>query len=135
MKAIIASVFLLLSAPAFAVEIDFKPAILDAAEKPAQDCDHINQDDPKNPFCDKMVPLTLGRLAAAAVDQYEANLKPADIVARGSLARRIRKSLGATGKLDLDPRDIDLIKDQLTKMHIAPSYFEQANEALSATQK
>lgn len=133
----VAGLFFVLVGPAFAIEtqVDFTVQLMGPNNQAQQDCDHVNDADPKNPFCDKLVPLTLGRLAAAALDQVEPNLKPADIVERGSLARRIRDSLqvlSAThGKLSLDQRDVDLIKDQLAKMREAPSVIDQAYDLLT----
>jgi hypothetical protein len=117
------------------IQIDFTTQLTGPNGQTQQDCDHVNDTNPQSPFCDKFVPLTLGRLAAAALDQIEPNLKPEDIVERGSLARRIRASLSplsAThGKLGLDPRDIDLIKTQLAKMRENPSIIDQAYDLLA----
>lgn len=120
---------------ASATEINFSQDLLDASGKTAQDCDNINRSDPKAPYCDKYVNLTLGRLVAAAVDQTEQGLKPADIIIRGSLARKIRDAISPIspkkGKVDLDVRDIDLIKEQLAKMQIQPSTIDQAYDMLT----
>ncbi len=128
-----------LSEPALATEIDMSTILIGPNGQAQQDCDHI-VDDIKSPDygkCDKNVTLTLGRLAAAAVDQPDQGLKPADIVIRGSLARKIRKGLTVSGKwmLDLDPRDIDLIKEQIAKMRLNPSVLDQAFDLLSPPAK
>lgn len=123
-------------APAYAadIEIDMMTVLKAADGTPMPDCDHFNQDNPQAPFCDKTVPLTLGRLAAAAVDQIEPNLKPDEIVSRGHLVREIRNAIAplspTKGKLRLDPRDIDLIKTQIAKMRLSPSTVMQAYEML-----
>lgn len=117
------------------IVIDFSTPITDAAGKPVQDCDHVDFTDPKNPTCDKYVALTLGRLAAGAVDQPEQGLKAGDLVIRGQLATRIRKALldfhSTQGKVELDQRDVDLIKDQIAKMRLSPSVVAQAFELLA----
>lgn len=117
-----------------ATEVDMSAVLMAPDGRAQQDCDHV-VDDVKSPDygkCDRYVTLTLGRLAAGAVDQPEQGLKPADIVIRGSLARKIRKALTITGKwtVDLDPRDIDLIKDQISKMRLNPSVITQAYDLL-----
>jgi hypothetical protein len=132
---VLTSVFLI--SPAFAAEtqIDFTATLTGPNGVAQQDCDHVNENNPQAPFCDKFVPLTLGRLAAAALDQIEPNLKPEDIVVRGSLARRIRDSMSPLssthGKLGLDPRDIDLIRGQLAKMRENPSIIDEAYDLLT----
>ena len=123
-----------LSTPALAIEIDMSTVLMGANGQAQQDCDHV-VDDIKSPDygkCDKYVTLTLGRLAAGAVDQPDQGLKPADIVIRGSLARKIRKALTVSNKwtVDLDPRDIDLIKEQIAKTRLNPSVLDQAFELL-----
>jgi hypothetical protein len=123
-----------LSEPALAVEIDMSTILIGANGQAQQDCDHVI-DDIKSPDygkCDRYVTLTLGRLAAGAVDQPEQGLKPADIVIRGSLARKIRKAYTVSGKwtLDLDPRDVDLIKEQIAKTRLNPSVLDQAFDLL-----
>lgn len=128
-----------LIAPALAVEIDMSTILMGANGQAQQDCDHVI-DDIKSPDygkCDKYVTLTLGRLAAGAVDQPEQGLKPADIVIRGSLARKIRKAWTVSGKwtLDLDPRDVDLIRDQIAKTRLNPSVMTQAFDLLNPPAK
>jgi hypothetical protein len=135
----IAAVLAASIAPAHAVEIDMSHVLLAPDGKSQQDCDHVVEDakSPDYGKCDRYVNLTLGRLAAGAVDQPEQGMKPADIVIRGSLARRIRGALTVSGKwtVDLDPRDVDLIKDQIAKMRLNPSVITQAYDLLSPPAK
>jgi hypothetical protein len=127
--AIIALVFVVGVLPARAAEIDFSAVLHDAAGSEMKDCDHVNQDDPKVPFCDKYVPMTLSRVSAAAVDQIDQGVKAEDIVIRGQLAIKLRRS--ASGKIDLDQRDIDLIKAQVAKMRLPPSAIAEVFDLLS----
>lgn len=131
-----------LSEPALAAdtEVDMSVVLMGQDGKGQPDCDHII-DDVQSPLygrCDKYVILTLGRLAAGAVDRDEkdaaghSTLKPADIVIRGSLARKIRAALTVSGKwtVGLDPREIDLIHDQIAKTGLPPSVITQAFDLL-----
>lgn len=131
-------------AMAATVTVDFSPALLDASGQPQQDCDHVDRTNPRDVVCDKFVALTLGRLAATAVDQPDPALKLSEMKEHGDLALRIRKTLldfhSTQGKLELDTRDIELIKDSIAKMAtpqagvragLAPSLVAQAVELLS----
>jgi hypothetical protein len=126
----------LFAGPAAATEIDLSSVLMGADGKAFMDCDHVNDDSKSQEFgkCDKWVPLTMGRFAAGSVDRNDKDLKPADIVIRGSLARKIRAAMdpltGKPGKLDLDPRDIDLIHDQMAKSGLPPSVITQGFDLL-----
>jgi hypothetical protein len=123
------------------VHLDVSTQLVGPDGKVQQDCDHVADDisDPqKYGKCDRFVPLTIGRLAAGAVDRNDKDLKPADIVIRGFLARKIRAAVDPiTGKgtVDLDPRDVDLIHDQIAKTGLPPSVIIQAFDLLAPPAK
>ena len=116
------------------VEIDMNTILRTPLGDPVEDCDKINETDPTK--CDVKVPMTLGRLSAAAVDQIEQGIKPDEITSRGTLARKIRKALasakpaGSAAMLSLYDDDVKLIKAQLAKLKIAPSLIVQADMLL-----
>ena len=132
--AIVFATVVLASSSSMAAVIDLSRPLTDASGNPVQDCDHVSVRPPAAPACDKFVTLTLGRLAAGAVDQPQQNLKPADIIQRGELAIRIRRAMlnfhSTQGKLDISPSDLDLIREQIVKLHIPPSEVAQAYEML-----
>jgi len=123
------------SLPAYAVEINLAATINSPDGSPFQDCDKQSRGTPS--VCEKWVDLTLGRLAAAAVDRNEPNLTPQELVQRGWLAMKIRKSLNDPmklrgGKIDVDRKELDLIKSQVLKFpSLTPSAIAQVFELTS----
>jgi hypothetical protein len=116
--------------PAVAIEINLMVPLTDQAGTPQQDCDHV---DTTKQVCDKYVTLTLGRLAAAAVDLIDPSLKPSEIRQHGDLVLKIRRvmlSPAAHGKADLTPAELDMIEAQIPKLRVAPSTVSQAVELL-----
>jgi hypothetical protein len=120
------------SLPAYAIEIDLGATINSPDGSPYQDCDKQSKGTPS--VCEKWVDLTLGRLAAAAVDRSEPNLTPQELVQRGLLAIKIRKALNnpmkiSGGKINVDGKDLDLIKSQVLKFPtLTPSAVAQVFE-------
>jgi hypothetical protein len=126
----IAIAAVLVVTPALAAEINLMVPLTDQSGAPQQDCDHI---DLTKQACDKYVTLTLGRLAAASVDQIDPSLKASDIRLHGDLVLKIRRAMlspTAHGKADLTPAELDIIEAQLPKMRVPPSTVSQAVELL-----
>ena len=119
-----AAVAIAFTAPAFAFEVTMTTYVNGGNGEPQQDCDHVDFT-AKPPFCDKYVPMTVGRLFAGLLDKPEANLKSSDIVERGMLAARIRKAITFPfenkGAVDLSLRDAEIIKEVLLKAAQNPS--------------
>lgn len=101
----------ILNAPAPAAEVKFATVLLDQDQQPMTDCAKV--DDGK---CTMMVPLTLGRLAAHALNQIEQGATPQAIVTRGLLAERVYQA-GVPGAkpLDLTGAEIETIRLQIVK--------------------
>jgi len=123
-----------LGLPAYAVEVELSATLVDQHGTTLEDCGHFNTDDPQRPFCDQKIPMTLGWVISSALNQVEAGLKPEDITTRGMLVRRIWKATELPSAkpvmMDLDPRDLDVIRAQLAKLRLNPSTLAQAYELL-----
>jgi hypothetical protein len=133
------------------VEIDLRAPIIGPDGKVAKDCDRIDDEKVKemvkiNPALASNaslvcinVDMTIGRLAAAALDRQDKDIKLSDIVARGHLAKQIRDAMEilspAKGMLKIDRRDLETIREQLPKMALPNSEISQAYEALSPPAK
>ncbi len=114
---------MLCASPAFA--IDFTQPLKTADGEIAQDCAHYSTDTGK---CDKVVPLTLGRLIAAALSQP----KKGDIVGQvqdGKLAMRVLDSKDET----LTPEEITRIKERLGEMGVNAVVVLNAVRAIDPT--
>ncbi len=114
-------VFVLCSSPAFA--IDFTQPLTMADGSIAQDCAHST--DAK---CDKVVPLTLGRLIAAALSQPRKG-DTAGQVADGKLAMRL---IDAKNE-DLTPEEITTIKERIGEMGLNTVVVLNAVRAIDPT--
>lgn len=123
-----------LASPCYAVQVNLKQNIFDATGQPMQDCDHFTVKDDK-PFCDKYVPVTLGRVIAVVLDKADQTLKPSEIIERGTLARQVREAMLVTstkkGNLDIPSGMIDVIKEGVVKMGLLNSQVTQIFELLS----
>lgn len=108
-----------------AVEVNFAWVIVDQDDKPMTDCAKWSTDKTP-PVCDETVPLTLGRLALAALNRGDDKLTPQENIRRGMLARRVWKGQ----KLDIDASDIELIKTLLVKLGMPPVVIVSALDAL-----
>lgn len=127
---------LFFASPSYAetVTVDFTVLLKAGSGEVMKDCAELDETNPQAVACKKWMPLSVGTLSANALDQIEQGLKPADIIVRGSLATKIRESLGplsiTKGTLTLDVRDITLIVDQIAKLKIPPSVATQAYNIL-----
>lgn len=106
-------------APAIAQsgEVDFSAPILDLDKKPFTDCLRWG-DVPAGaqPRCEQLVDMTLGRLAATALNTPEQNMTPQEIVKRGQLAIKTH----AGGKVAVTAADIETIKAAIAKRGYPP---------------
>jgi hypothetical protein len=131
---IVAVLFCLYTLPASATNVDLSVVVLDGTGSPQQDCDAVRRNG-TTVTCDKFVPMTIGRLMAIALDRGE-SLKPSDIVIRGLLATAIRETMaGGAKQMEIDPRDIDAVKEQLPKMGLTNSQIVQVYKALGISLK
>ncbi len=121
-RIILAAAIAMAVSPAFATEINLTIQVKDASGSAMLDCDHVNRDDPAKPVCDKFTAMTVGRAIAAALDRPDQALKMSEIRLRGEAAEKIRAAMDpmspAKGHVELDPRDIDAITDNLPKMGV-----------------
>jgi len=121
------------SMPAYATEINLLAPLIGANGLALQDCDKQGKTPQE---CEKLVDLTLGRLAAAAVDRNEPDLHPEQLVERGMLVMKIRRTMALPNSdgeviLNLEPKEIDLIKTLIAKFpQIVPSVVAQSYELL-----
>jgi hypothetical protein len=111
---------LLLATPSPARALDFTAILHTADGTIAEDCAHI-----ADGKCDKTVPLTLGRLAAAALSQ-PSKAQTAEQVIDGDLARRV---IGAKD-MELSPEEIVKIKQKLGDLGYNAAVVAEAVHAI-----
>jgi hypothetical protein len=135
-SALIAAAIAIAPASAFAADVNLRSIIHDASGQPAQDCDQVNRQTAPPPSCTHYATVTIGYLMAAALDRIEPGESASDIVAHGHLVEKIRNALAmldpkTMGVMSIDDRDIQYVKDELSKMGLPASEIAQAYDLLS----
>lgn len=123
-----ALVLLLVTAPAFAVEIDFATKLVDLDGNQYKDCVK-----PKpNPIpgavdggCFEYLEHTLGLISMAALDRPEQNgsVSVMEQARRAVLARKVYPGRGEKHLVDLSGPEVTLLVDQIAKMNLRPVEF------------
>lgn len=128
---VLATVLVAIAAPAHAT--DFSVPITDEYDRPAIECiDPVTSPPtaPTSPACKTPLTVTLGILAARALNQPDEDGKtPENIVHRGMLARKLSKG----GQQELDAADIVLLRRMLAKF--PPIIAAQAVELIGGSPK
>lgn len=112
---------ILLASPASAAVVDFNVVLNDETGKPYTDCVRWEN----ATVCAESTPLTLGRLAVAALDRRfddEKNISGVEQVKRGALAMAIV----TTPTLDIDSTQNDLIRRLIAKLGTKSTIIYQA---------
>lgn len=115
MKTAYAILAVLFTSPAFAVDeprkIDFTQVVKNLDGNLLNEC---VENKPDNSACARLVPMTIGRIAAGALTQPDKGVPLPDIVLRGRLAERIIDAKEAV----LTSDEVTTIKNSVAKMSL-----------------